>query len=626
MKSTLDINKLKLKYKIINLFIILNVISKNGNALKLVVLLIYCEFMNKKREYLVIILTFTLMLLAASIALIVLDFQSNQDDEIKEIYISKDSDFIKYQFPGNGSKYNPYVIEKYSITDYSDFAISVVNTSKYFIIQDCYFRSYGTALNIENIANETAIIKRNTCVYSNYGIKLSNSYGVIISDNICNGSDNAIHLTNSSAKIVNNTCLSYSSDDGILLFSTENCLIANNTCSGKFGIRMDASKNTSIINNFCESRYGIYLTNSHNSSLTNNTIINAYQSIYLKSTTNNEVKGNNCSNDSYGITLHTTYSTDVYNNSCTYSYWRGMIVYNSLKINLMYNNITKCTERGLYVSSSTNITISKNLANENGLGLCVKESEYVTISENSFSNCIYGIDYEYTNFSSINKNIILNNTQSGIEVYLSFYCEINENICDFNKDGIYAIGSGNLTLINSVCNNNTYSGVRFLVCNNLTIVNNTCSLNKDGIVLDAGEFGLVKGNNCYNNSNKGIHVGAFSNLTLCFNNITANKYGLNLNMDNRNSSIISFNLFVDNSNYAIYFSGFTSSYNNAIHHNTFIDNNPGGTSQAYGGGLNNYWYDINTNEGNFWSDWSGSGIYLIDGTSNNDLYPLVVPP
>ena len=42
---------------------------------------------------------------------------------------------------------------------------------------------------------------------------------------------------------------------------------------------------------------------------------------------------------------------------------------------------------------------------------------------------------------------------------------------------------------------------------------------------------------------------------------------------------------------------------------------------------NVYWSDIYSYEGNYWSDliWDEFAIYVIDGSSNNDLYPLENP-
>lgn len=42
----------------------------------------------------------------------------------------------------------------------------------------------------------------------------------------------------------------------------------------------------------------------------------------------------------------------------------------------------------------------------------------------------------------------------------------------------------------------------------------------------------------------------------------------------------------------------------------------------YDKGFNNRWYDEDTNTGNFWSDWDGTGTYPIDGERMYfDSYP-----
>ena len=70
----------------------------------------------------------------------------------------------------------------------------------------------------------------------------------------------------------------------------------------------------------------------------------------------------------------------------------------------------------------------------------------------------------------------------------------------------------------------------------------------------------------------------------------------------------------------------SSSKTNTIHHNNFVDNNPSGTSQAYDGGTKNVWFDSQNLEGNYWSDWSGTGSYSIDGYGGTvDSYPLEEP-
>ncbi len=88
--------------------------------------------------------------------------------------------------------------------------------------------------------------------------------------------------------------------------------------------------------------------------------------------------------------------------------------------------------------------------------------------------------------------------------------------------------------------------------------------------------------------------------------------------------VITYNLLQENERYGVYLS--SSSDNNLIHHNTFVDNNLGGTSQACDNGTSNFWYDPEVKEGNYWSDWSGRGDYYIDGSAcPEDRYPLDEP-
>ncbi len=70
-------------------------------------------------------------------------------------------------------------------------------------------------------------------------------------------------------------------------------------------------------------------------------------------------------------------------------------------------------------------------------------------------------------------------------------------------------------------------------------------------------------------------------------------------------------------------------------HNAFINNSWQDldveyTSQAFDWGQNNNWYNDISLEGNYWSDWSGIGVYELDSysgeTSNSDPYPLNSSP
>jgi hypothetical protein len=80
------------------------------------------------------------------------------------------------------------------------------------------------------------------------------------------------------------------------------------------------------------------------------------------------------------------------------------------------------------------------------------------------------------------------------------------------------------------------------------------------------------------------------------------------------------NLLAGNADFGVTVSIYSNA--NSIHHNSFIGNGQN-TSQAYDDGSNNIWYDETVLEGNYWSDYSGNGIYRIAGVADAiDLYPF----
>ncbi|GAH60871.1 unnamed protein product, partial [marine sediment metagenome] len=71
----------------------------------------------------------------------------------EQIKISSDQDFIDLGFSGTGSESDPYLIENLDITgdSYSD-NIEIKNTTKFFVIQNCYLISGHHAISISDVA------------------------------------------------------------------------------------------------------------------------------------------------------------------------------------------------------------------------------------------------------------------------------------------------------------------------------------------------------------------------------------------------------------------------------------------------------------------------------------------
>ncbi|NPD87510.1 MAG: right-handed parallel beta-helix repeat-containing protein [Asgard group archaeon] len=213
--------------------------------------------------------------------------------------------------------------------------------------------------------------------------------------------------------------------------------------------------------------------------------------------------------------------------------------------------------------------------------------------------------------------------------------------------GIYLIRCNGATIINCDCINNFHTGIRLDKCPVLWVENNICKNNGDeGIFIDNNSNdGLFLNNKCEKNA-WGIRNDFSHSNTFRYNNCTDNSYagfghyyGNDLVAENNtvlkngaygfqilstHNGLYVFNLIKDTTSYGVYLEAGVDFC--TLHHNNFIGNNGGGVQAEDDAVLttqNATWYDVATNEGNYWDDYVGPGVYNIDGTANNnDPYPL----
>ncbi len=333
-----------------------------------------------------------------------------------------------------------------------------------------------------------------------------------------------------------------------------------------------------VINNTCSNNYweGIMLYYSGSSTVTNNTCNNNGDGIYLSYSGSSTVTNNTCnSNNGEGIKLCHSGSSTVTNNTCNNSDWDGIKLYNSDSSTVTNNTFTNC---GLYIDEHTidaylSYTIENNWVNGKKLGF------YTNLDSTTISEPIYG-------------QLILVKCNS---------VTVCDQILNYASVGLSLYSCTSSVIINNTCNNNYYQGIKFYYSESAKVENNTCNNNWVGIKLHYSGSSTVINNTCTNNNKWGIFL---ASSTFC---------------------VVTYNLLQENEGYGVYSS--SGSDNSIIHHNTFVDNNLGGTSQARDdGGTNTTWYDTETQEGNYWSDWSGIGNYSIDGSACSfDLYPLDEP-
>ncbi|TFG02161.1 MAG: hypothetical protein EU542_05580 [Promethearchaeota archaeon] len=152
-----------------------------------------------------------------------------------------------------------------------------------------------------------------------------------------------------------------------------------------------------------------------------------------------------------------------------------------------------------------------------------------------------------------------------------------------------------------------------------------------GITLRHLSNSTIEQNICYN-FGQGIHVDEVNGCTI-HNNIIRDASYQGINIRYSDSNLITNNHIINSKQHGIAIVG--SSANNVIHHNKLEGNSwhnsydidggpPQGppTSQGYDEGSNNIWYNSESQEGNYWSDYFGIGSYFIDGSANAiDLFP-----
>ncbi|MFX1511206.1 MAG: nitrous oxide reductase family maturation protein NosD [Promethearchaeota archaeon] len=592
----------------------------------------------------------------------------NPHDPIK---VTSDSELAEVAVNGSGTITDPYILEGWNITTNHISGIDIEDTTKYFVIRNCWLSTYNTTgIIIDSVGSGTTIICNNFFQNNGYCISISKSDSIIITNNAYKNNFGGIYLFTSDFVIITNNSWQ-NNDNGVDLFDSDSVTVINNTWHhNDLGISLVNSDFAKLVNNIYQNNeYGsIWLLGSKNSIIINNTCQNNGGGIYLMESDFTTIINNTCNqNNGEGIYLHQSRHSIIANNFCQKNAV-GLQLYDSEPSTIVNNSFI---ENGLSIipfsvslESYLSLTVEDNWVNGLPLG-------FLTNLQNTTLPTSYGqlILVNCTNVTITDQNCT--NTCIGITLYLSFQCQILNNTCNQNNlGGIILWDSPSTTVANNSCQNNDYRGIwlldsdnsivanntctqtnglgiAILYCNSATVVNNTCIQNdcygitfvssisstvvnntctrnnRAGIHSYMTDSSIISDNVCTGNNGDGIQVEYNSNSILIHNTCYENlRYGISiLASDN---CLILWNFLQKNQNYGAYLT--LRSNNNVLHHNSFFFNNENST-QAYDNGTNTQWYALSTNQGNYWSDYSGSNEYQIDGNAKTiDPYPLVEQP
>jgi len=348
--------------------------------------------------------------------------------------------------------------------NHNDFGIIIKNSNAIKITWNfCSYNWHGIVL-----TNSTdSLIYNNTCVcnyysgiyinYSNFttikqnlsqnnslnGICIQDSYRTTVIFNSChnNWPLDGIRLSNAYMSIVaNNTC-SHNLGSNIILYSSNNSLVTNNTCFDKgFGISIVQSGNVTLSKNACStSVYGIFMDDAEHSVIIENQLFGCGYDIiennvfdYLTYTISDNLInykkfGFYCNKKNFRIVKP--------------KYGQLLLVYCSdVKIKKQIVNNTKT---GITLRFCDQITIIDSICSNNKeLGIHLYKSTNIELINNTCStNNLAGILLETSSANSLSYNYLINNFLWGMVLDKNSHHNIIHHNTFINNNVYYSDGS-----------------------------------------------------------------------------------------------------------------------------------------------------------------------------------------
>ena len=547
---------------------------------------------------------------------------------------------------GSGTFEDPYLIENVTIDgENSGSCLTIINSDKYFRIENCTVFNAGTATTDSGIylisAGNGTLINNNCSFNYRYGIRIYLSDNTTVSGNIANNNSFGIYTQSSNNTISGNIAIN-NKFNGILISTSHNNTISGNT----------ANNNS----------YGISITSNNNIVSRNTANNNKNHGINLVQSDYNTISGNTVKNNQdHGIRLLSSNSTTISGNIIDNNVNNGIVVTSNCEYNLIYknhfiNNGIHALDEG--ISNSWNSSITGNYwdnytgsdANDDGIGdtphnfgtgidylpiwnfqspIHIDDSATGVGAHNwtwaetqpwcsgsgTFSDQ-YIIDGLNITARGVGNGILIGNSS---KYFIVRNCKIIESGSINYDAGIHLDHAGNGTLINNNCTFNKLATYLYY-SDNTTVLGNTANYNDYGIYISYSDNTTVSGNTAYNNQEIGIYLYASNNNTVSGNTAYNNqKIGIYIVSDN---TTVSGNTANNNNMYGIYLlasdnntvSGNTAN-NNSIHgifiltsHNNNVSRNTANNNTNYGIRLSSS--DNNTVSGNTANNNSIHGIYI----------------
>lgn len=350
------------------------------------------------------------------------------------------------------------------------------------------------------------------------------------------------------------------------------------------------------------------------------------------------------------------------------TYYERVTIYTSLTL-IGENKNTTIVDGGgtksVISASADHVTIQRLTARNSGphagnSGIKIANAENCYVANNIVSENKYGIHLWYSNYTTITKNIALDNS-IGIAVSLSHDNAIENNtVSRYEGAGISVIDySPRILVANNTVHSGGYMGIHLRRSDNSIVTHNMASLNAHfGIHVIFSEKVTIDNNVAFSNNHSGFYFFCYNNSTIK-NNIMSNNFGSGFGCHVCYNNMITENMAFHNEWHGLGLGdsfdneivgnsiGWNSltgiflgrSENNRVYHNNIMNN----TQQGHDNRSANEWDDGYPSGGNHWSDYAGideksgpsqnlpgsDGIgdtpYNIQGGSSRDRYPFMAP-
>jgi parallel beta-helix repeat protein len=152
------------------------------------------------------------------------------------IVITSDTNFTDQGWPGSGTEEDPYVISGLNITS-NDTAISISQTTVYFVIRDCFISSPSTTAEsgiVFHLVRHGAV---EVCIISHraIGIDLASCSDFIITNNTVTHCSTGISAWGVKQCAIGENALMENDADGLFLTDCSDCIVFGNTAAANGG-------------------------------------------------------------------------------------------------------------------------------------------------------------------------------------------------------------------------------------------------------------------------------------------------------------------------------------------------------------------------------------------------------